>query len=123
MARVLLVDDDEDIRDTTAMRLRMLGHDVVAVTDAPAARAAGKQFDVAVVDIQMPGTDGITLLHQLRAEPGTARLPVIFYTAHWSAAAAAEAAPLADVYLTKSQPMSRLVQAIDELAARPASPE
>ncbi|MEU4160037.1 response regulator [Actinoplanes sp. NPDC026670] len=119
MARVLIVDDDEDIRDTTALRLRMLGHDVVAVDDAATARDAGARFDVAVVDIHMPGTDGITLLHQLRAQPGTAGLPIIFYTAHWSASVAAEAAPLADVYLTKNQPMSRLVQAIDELAGRP----
>lgn len=117
MAHVLLVDDDDDIRDNTTLRLQMHGYDVTAVADAHAARtaAAGHTFDVAILDIDLPDTDGITLLRQLRAQARTATLPVLVYTAHWSAAVAAEATPLADAYLTKSQSLTRLVQTIDEL--------
>ena len=43
--------------------------------------AQAKQPDLILMDIQLPGTDGITALHQLRAEPRTAVIPVIALTA------------------------------------------
>jgi len=114
MARVLLVEDHDDIRDTTALRLELNGHDVVAVADAGAARVASSEqpFDVAVLDIQLPDTDGIALLRQLRSGPATAHLPVVFYTAHSSAEVAARAAPLARAYLTKGPSVSPLLDTI-----------
>ncbi len=117
MAHVLLVDDDDDIRDNTTLRLQMHGYDVTAVADAHAARTAtaAHTFDVAILDIDLPDTDGITLLRQLRADKNTATLPVLVYTSHWSAAVAAEATPLADAYLTKSQSLARLVQTVGDL--------
>ena len=48
-----------------------------------------KQPKIVILDIQMPGVDGIELFKQMRAEPATARIPVIFFTAnahrlyHW----------------------------------------
>jgi CheY-like chemotaxis protein len=114
MARVLLVEDIDDIRDTTALRLELNGHDVVAVADAGAARVVSSEqaFDIAVLDIQLPDTDGIALLRQMRMAPTTAHLPVVFYTAHSSAEIAARAAPLAEAYLAKGQPVRRLLDTI-----------
>ena len=41
-----------------------------------------KQPQVVILDIQMPGVDGIQLFHQLRADPSTRAIPVIFFTAN-----------------------------------------
>ncbi|HEU5107176.1 MAG TPA: response regulator [Micromonosporaceae bacterium] len=114
MARVLLVEDNDDIHDLTALRLELNGHDVVAVADAGAARVASSEqaFDVAVLDICRPDTDGLALLRQMRAAPTTAHLPVVFYTAHSTAEIAAKASSLAEAYLTRGQPVSRLLDTI-----------
>ena len=66
--RTLLVDDEEGFRETVTERLTMRGHQVTAVPSAETALSAVKEqeFDVAVVDILMPGMDGITLLEHLR---------------------------------------------------------
>ena len=73
VARVLLVEDNDDIHDPTALRLELNGHDVVAVADAGAARVVSSEqaFDVAVLDIELPDTDGIALLRQMRSAPPT----------------------------------------------------
>jgi len=119
MARVLLVDDDPGFRDTTARRLEVEGHDVVAVPDADAAldQAGRRAFDVAVLEVQLSGTDGLALLRRMRADASTRDLPVIFYTAHWSAELAAEGLSLADAYLTKGQSLGRLLDTIGDLTA------
>jgi CheY-like chemotaxis protein len=123
MARVLLVDDDPNIRATTSLRLELDGHDVVTVgSAAEALAAAGRQrFDVAVLDIQMPVTDGLQLLRELRGQERTRTLPVVFYTAYVTEAVAEQAVRLADAYLTKGQPLSRLLSTINSLAGSRAS--
>ncbi|MFF5076065.1 response regulator [Actinoplanes sp. NPDC000266] len=118
MARVLLVDDDADIRDTTTLRLELEGHEVTAVPDAETALTAattGAGFDIAVVDVELPGTDGVALVKTLRDLDATRHLPLVFYTARWSAEAAAEGTVLADAYLTKRQPLSQLLDTITTL--------
>ncbi len=82
--KVLIVDDDEDIRRVTEIALRRVGGwDVVhAASGAEAlARARAAQPDVILLDVMMPDGDGPTTLARLRADPATAKLPVIFLTA------------------------------------------
>ncbi|MGW0614652.1 response regulator transcription factor [Streptomyces sp. NPDC002788] len=83
MARVLIADDDADIRDLVAFKLTQCGHQVTAVEDGVAAlRAAGAQpFDLVLLDIRMPGMSGLDVCRAVRAAPGTASLPVILITA------------------------------------------
>jgi CheY-like chemotaxis protein len=87
VARVLVVDDDPDLRDLTAQWLRVDGHEVLIAGSAVEALAAVQRFGVpqlAVLDVDMPGIDGVQLLQMLRRrEPG---LPVLFLTVLWSAA-------------------------------------
>jgi CheY-like chemotaxis protein len=81
---VLLIDDEEDIRAVAAMSLRRVGgFTVVAVASGPAGIAEAERAppDVILLDVMMPGCDGPTTLRRLRAEPRTARIPVIFITA------------------------------------------
>ncbi len=80
-ARILIADDDEPYRTLVAIGLtKRLGHVVVeAVPDGERAyRAATARCpDLAVIDLDMPGLNGVELLLALRAAPGLGRLPVI----------------------------------------------
>lgn len=81
--RILLVDDEDDVRAIAKMSLgRVGGHDVVDVqsgTEVLAALDAGPPFDAVVLDVQMPVMDGRGTLDALRAA-GHA-VPVVFLTA------------------------------------------
>jgi CheY-like chemotaxis protein len=84
ISRVLLIDDEEDIRTIASMSLRRVGGwDVVAVASGPEGIAEAKRAppDLILLDVMMPGCDGPSTLRQLRADPETARIPVIFITA------------------------------------------
>ena len=90
-ARVLLVDDDEAMRISTAQALRLAGFQVDPVSSAEEALTlTGPAFTGAVVsDIRMPGMDGMTLLgrlHEIDAE-----IPVILVTGHAEVPLAVEA--------------------------------
>lgn len=68
-ARVLVADDDADIRDLVVFKLSQAGYSVEAVTDGTAAWEAFRAdpHDLAVLDIQMPGLNGIDVLRRIRA--------------------------------------------------------
>ncbi|TQK44074.1 response regulator receiver domain-containing protein [Streptomyces sp. SLBN-118] len=83
MPRVLIADDDGDIRDLVAFKLTQSGYEVIAVEDGMAALKAARSepVDVALLDIRMPGMSGLDVCRELRAAPETASLPVILITA------------------------------------------
>ncbi|HYH34698.1 MAG TPA: response regulator [Nocardioides sp.] len=83
MARILVADDDVDIRELVEFKLSTMGHDVVAVGDGAAAVDACKaeKPDLAVLDVMMPGVSGLDAIRAIRAEPALADLPVILLTA------------------------------------------
>ena len=82
--KVLLVDDEDDIRTIGQLSLSRVGgwQTVLAASGAEAiTKAAAEQPDLILLDVMMPGMDGPTTLGQLRAQAATARTPVIFMTA------------------------------------------
>lgn len=83
-ARILLVDDDPDIRRIAALSLGRLGGFgvVLAASGAEALLAvANAPPDLILLDVSMPGMDGPATLAALRASPSTAGIPVVFFTA------------------------------------------
>ena len=87
--KILLVDDEDDIREVAQMSLEMTaGWDVVtAPSGADALRtAAAEQPDAILLDVMMPGMDGPATARALRAEPETAEIPIILLTAKVQAA-------------------------------------
>jgi DNA-binding NtrC family response regulator len=68
VARILLVDDEKDIRDMFAQALTRIGHTVEVAASANEAieLTARKTFDVAVIDFVLPGKRGLDLLQELR---------------------------------------------------------
>ncbi len=82
--RVLLVDDEPDIREVAQLGLETFaGWEVrTATCGAEAvAQAAADPPDVVLLDVMMPGMDGPTTLAALRAQPATRDVPVVFLTA------------------------------------------
>jgi len=80
---VLVVDDDLGVADAIDRTLRRLGHETIVVHNGWDAIEAAKTRDpdVVVLDIVMPGMDGVEVCEKLRADTDTAHLPIIFLTA------------------------------------------
>ena len=79
--RVLVVDDDRAIRDALVRVLGLEGYEATAVADGAAALQTIGEFrpDVVVLDVMMPGVDGLTVCRVLRAEKD--RVPILMLTA------------------------------------------
>lgn len=84
LEKVLIVDDEDDIRVIAEISLRSVGglETVVASSGADGIRRArDEQPDLILLDVMMPGMDGMQTLERLRADDTTASIPVIFMTA------------------------------------------
>jgi CheY-like chemotaxis protein len=84
ISKVMVVDDDEDIRMLTALAMRKIGNwevDTAASGEEALATARDQQPDVILLDAMMPGLDGLATMDKLRGDPVTATIPVIFLTA------------------------------------------
>lgn len=83
MARILVVDDDpRNLRLAVAV-LQSAGHEVSSAEGGTQGVAAASALtpDLVLMDVQMPGVDGIAALEQLRADPRTAELKIVALTA------------------------------------------
>ena len=83
MARILVADDDVDIRELVEFKLATLGHEIVTVGDGSSAYSTclAEHPDLAVLDIMMPGLTGLEAVKALREHAETAGIPVILLTA------------------------------------------
>jgi two-component system, cell cycle response regulator DivK len=81
--RVLVVDDYDDARELLGLILKHVGFDVLlAANGAEAVEVALRtQPDVVVMDLFMPGLDGIEATRRIKADPACRDVPVIAYTA------------------------------------------
>jgi DNA-binding response OmpR family regulator len=125
---MLVVDDEQDLRDTLTRAFAREGHEVVAVADGPAAltHAARRDFDVVLLDVDLgPGPDGYDVCRTLRGRRNFA--PVIMLTALDSEADAVEGLEAgADDYVTKPFGLSELqsrIRAVLRRATAPQTPE
>ena len=82
--RVLLIDDDADIRAVARVAIEVAdGWTVVTAPDGDtgARLAADGGFDAVIVDVMMPGLDGKATVSRLREQPASRELPVVLLTA------------------------------------------
>ncbi len=82
--RILIIDDEDDIREVAALSLETVAGWDVAVASSGAqglARAAEYNPDAILLDVMMPGMDGPTTFRALRRNPATAGIPVLLLTA------------------------------------------
>lgn len=83
MARILVVEDNPANMRLTSLLLHSAGHTVLRAVDAETALrlARGEQPDLILMDIQLPGMDGLTATTILKQDPATASIPVIALSA------------------------------------------
>ena len=100
--KILIIDDEASLRQTFTRILRQAGHQVTTAADGEEAfkRLVGDAYDLAFLDIRLPGMDGMAVLKQIHQH--YPNLPVILFTGHASLQSAVEAIRLgATDYLTK----------------------
>lgn len=80
---LLIVEDEADIRELISFNLEMSGYDVIKAADGEEALnlARRHQPDLILLDIMLPGTDGIKVCRQLKSEASTRKTPVMMLTA------------------------------------------
>jgi CheY-like chemotaxis protein len=84
MHRILIIDDEDDIREVAALSLETVAGWEVAVASSGAqglVRAAEYNPDAILLDVMMPGMDGPSTFRELRRNPITAGIPVLLLTA------------------------------------------
>lgn len=122
MARLLLVEDTQEIWDFLSRRLARRGHEVLLAHDGRAGvdLALAERPDIILLDMNMPVMDGWTAAKLLKGAPETAAIPVIALTAHALAGDRDKALGAGcDDYHPKPVDFSRLLEQIDTaLAAR-----
>ncbi|MGH8481690.1 MAG: response regulator, partial [Nevskiaceae bacterium] len=126
MSRILVVDDDPDVRNLIGTYLRADGHAVEFAVNGIAGigAALGAMPDLIVTDFQMPGMDGFALFNAVRAN-AEKKVPVVMITAHHSPALMQKALSLGiDDFIGKPVTRDELARIVAPLvtprAARPA---
>jgi CheY-like chemotaxis protein len=87
--RILIVDDEDDIREVAQVTLELVGgFEVMTASNGHDGieRARADQPDAILLDVMMPEMDGPATLLQLRADPATRGIPVVFLTANTQSA-------------------------------------
>lgn len=116
MRKVLIVDDHADIRRLVRLTLEFEDVEVREAADGPQALQILDDWlpDAMLIDLMMPGMDGLTLCRQVRQMPATSRLPIVFLTARGHAQdreAGLQAG--ASAYLVKPFSPLQLIQELD----------
>jgi CheY-like chemotaxis protein len=117
--RVLVVDDSDAIRRLIVVNLELEGYDVRTAVDGEQALQVVETWrpDVITLDVVMPRLGGFETLERLRADPGTADIPVVVVTGRAQAADRARGDALgAEAYLSKPFEPAELVTVVGRLA-------
>lgn len=121
MDRIYIVEDDADIREMEAYALSSAGFSVEAFEESTAFFAAvRKQLpDLVLLDVMLPGTDGLAVLKRLRADPAACAIPIIMVTAKTAETDKVKGLDSgADDYLTKPFGVMELVSRCKALLRR-----
>ena len=125
MARVLVVDDTDNIRDLIVMNLTLEGFEVVTAVDGLDAleKVVDAVPDVITLDVVMPRLDGFRTAERLRADPRTRHIPIVMVSASAQATDLRRGAEIGvDAYVTKPFDPDELVRVVRGLAeAAPAA--
>ena len=125
MASIFVVEDDPDIADLIAHYLQRAGHAVTRLTSGtevmPQLRAAPP--DLVILDLMLPGMDGLLVCQAMRADAATASIPIIMLTARGDEADRIAGLELgADDYVTKPFSAKELVARVAARLRRHGSP-
>jgi DNA-binding response OmpR family regulator len=125
MARVLIVEDDEDIAALIAHYLEKSGYTAEIMADGGRAliRARETPPDLVILDLMLPGLNGLEICKALRAGSGTATLPIIMLTARGEEAERIAGLDVgADDYVVKPFSPNELIARVRALLRRTVAP-
>jgi CheY-like chemotaxis protein len=121
MAKILIAEDERDIRDLVAFTLRFAGHEVVAVGNGEEAveTARIEMPDLILMDVRMPRMTGYEACEKMKADPQIKDIPVVFLSAKGQDAEIRTGLDLgAAEYLLKPFAPMELTQRVSELLAK-----
>jgi two-component system cell cycle response regulator len=104
MARILIVDDQADLREALVAVVEADGHEIIEASDGAeaVAKVGAERPDMVLMDGNMSGVDGFEALRRLKSDPATRHVPVVMVTVLDDPAARSRALGLgADAYITK----------------------
>ena len=122
MSRVLVVEDDTHIRDLIVLHLGLEGFETVAVADGQEAlvRAGSESFDLVILDLMLPGVDGIAITRAVRRGGPNQDVPILMLTARREESDKVLGLESgADDYLAKPFGIRELVARVRALLRRP----
>ena len=126
MASILLIDDEPDLVSLVRFNLEREGYRVRAAADGAAGYEAAKRDlpDLILLDLMLPGMDGLEVCRRLRAESRTARIPIIMLTAKGGEADRVVGLEMgADDYVAKPFSPRELVARVKAVLRRAAAPQ
>lgn len=118
MAKILVTDDEPDIRELVAFTLRFAGHEVVTATNGEEAYTTALQEmpDLILMDVRMPRMTGYEACKKMKADARIAHIPVVFLSAKGQEAEIQTGLNLgATEYLLKPFAPDELVKHIDQI--------
>lgn len=121
-SRILLVEDEENLRSTIRLNLEMEGYDITEARDGKIAfnQFRSAHFDLIILDVMLPEMDGYTLCQKIRLE--NTQVPIIFLTAKGAGDERVQGLKLgADDYLSKPFNLEELLLRISSLIRRGAT--
>jgi two-component system cell cycle response regulator DivK len=122
MARILLVEDNEDNRDMLSRRLQRKGYDVLCAVDGREGvdMALAERPDLILMDMSLPVLDGWQATREIKANPETSAIAIIALTAHAMSSDRDQALQAGcDDYDTKPIELPRLLEKIEALLPSP----
>ncbi len=121
MAKILIAEDERDIRDLITFTLKFAGHDVVAVTNGEEALASARveNPDLVMMDVRMPKMTGYEACKQMKADDKIKHIPVVFLSAKGQESEVATGLEVgATEYILKPFAPDQLIKRVTELLSR-----
>jgi two-component system response regulator RpaA len=118
MARILLIDDEPDIRILTRMMLEKAGHDVVEAVDGEDGMKmlAKERPDLILLDVMMPGIKGWEVCEKIKKDRKTRDIPVVMFTIRGSEDSVRKSyASGADAHINKPFEIPELIDTVNKL--------
>lgn len=120
MSRILVAEDDDDIRDLLVFKLSAAGHELTAVADGPSALVVAEDpLDLVLLDVNMPGMSGYDVCRTLRGRSATSTVPILLLTAKGQEADVQRGFDAgADDYIVKPFSPRELLSRVEAVLAR-----
>jgi two-component system phosphate regulon response regulator PhoB len=125
MARILIVEDEEDLQEVLSYNLRQAGHEptVVGTGQAGLERVAAEPPDLILLDLMLPDMSGTDVCRTLKSDPATRQIPVVMLTAKGEEIDRVVGFELgADDYVVKPYSMRELALRLQAILRRRSAP-